>query len=152
MLAPEAATVFLSWVTGWLDLIGWWANTASGVYFASTVIQGLLVLNYPGYDMQRWHGTLMMFAVLLICVGVNSAGGKFLPKLEGLILIVHIVGFFAVLITIVHLAPHQDASFVFGSFINSSGWKNAGLTWFIGLIGTNLPFIGRMTHPSKPLP
>ena len=143
MLAPKGHAVFLSWVTGWLDLIGWWANTASGVYFAATVIQGILVLNYPDYNLQRWQGTLLMFAALIICVGVNSAGGKLLPKLEGLILILHVMGFFAILIPVVHLGPHMDAKFVFGTFINSSGWSSAGLTWLIGLLGTNLPFIGK---------
>ncbi|KAJ5127912.1 Amino acid/polyamine transporter I [Penicillium atrosanguineum] len=142
MLAPKGQAVFLSWVTGWLDLIGWWANTAAGVYFGATVTQGLLVLNYPDYGFERWHGTLLMFAALLLCVGVNSIGARLLPKLEGLILILHIMGFFAVLIPLVYLAPHKDAEFVFGTFINSSGWSNSGLVWFIGLMGTNLPFIG----------
>lgn len=142
MLAPKGQAVFLSWVTGWLDLIGWWANAASGVYFGATVTQGLLVLNYPGYGYERWHGTLLMFAALLLCVVVNSIGARLLPKVEGLILILHILGFFAVLIPLVYLAPHKDAEFVFGTFINSSGWGNSGLVWFIGLMGTNLPFIG----------
>ena len=87
-----------------------------------------------------------MFAALLLCVLVNSIGAKLLPKVEGLILILHIMGFFAVLIPLVYLAPHKDASYVFGTFTNTSGWSSAGLTWFIGLMGTNLPFIGE-THP-----
>lgn len=143
MLAPKGQAVFLSWVTGWLDLIGWWANTAAGVFFGATVTQGLLVLNYPDYGFERWHGTLLMFAALLVCMLVNSIGAKVLPKVEGLILILHVMGFFAVLIPLVYLAPHKDASYVFGTFANGSGWNSAGLTWFIGLMGTNLPFIGK---------
>ncbi|KAJ5674493.1 Amino acid/polyamine transporter I [Penicillium maclennaniae] len=142
ILAPRSQAIFLSWVTGWLNLIGWWANTAAGVYFGATVTQGLLVLNFPDYEFERWHGTLLMFAALLLCVLVNSIGARLLPKVEGLILILHIVGFFAVLIPLVYLAPHKDAEFVFGTFINSSGWSNSGLVWLIGLMGTNLPFIG----------
>ncbi|KAJ5182359.1 Amino acid/polyamine transporter I [Penicillium cf. viridicatum] len=142
MLAPKGQAKFLSWVTGWMAMIGWWANTAAGVYFAATVTQGLVVLNYPNYVAEGWQGTLMMFAALIICVIVNSIGAKLLPQVEGLILIFHIAGFFAVLIPLVYLAPHKDASFVFGTFENSSGWNNAGLTWLIGLVGTNLPFIG----------
>jgi hypothetical protein len=145
MLAPKSQAVFLSWVTGWLDMIGWWANTAAGVYFGATVTQGLLVLNYPDYTFERWHGTLLMFAALAVCVVINSVGSKFLPRAEGLILILHVMGFFAVLIPLVYMAPHQNAEFVFGSFINSSGWSNPGLTWLIGLMGTNLPFIGMIS-------
>ncbi|KAJ5625824.1 Amino acid/polyamine transporter I [Penicillium lagena] len=142
MLAPKGQAVFLSWVTGWLDVIGWWANTAAGVYFGATVTQGLLVLNYPDYIFRQWHGTLLMFAALVVCVLVNSVGAKLLPKVEGLILILHIMGFFAVLIPLVYLAPKKDATYVFATFENSSGWSSAGLTWLIGLMGTNLPFIG----------
>lgn len=142
MLAPKGQAVFLSWVTGWLDLIGWWANTAVGVYFGATITQGLLVLNYPDYDYQRWQGTLLCFAGLVVCVLVNSIGAKVLPKIEGLIFILHVMGFFAVLIPLTYLAPHKDASYVFGTFTNDSGWSSAGLTWLIGLMGTNLPFIG----------
>ncbi|PYH32211.1 amino acid permease [Aspergillus neoniger CBS 115656] len=142
ILAPKGQAVFLSWVTGWLDMIGWWANTASGVYFAATVLQGLLVLNYDGYDFQRWHGTLLMFAALVICLLVNSFGARLLPKIEGLILILHTAGFLAILIPLVYLAPHKNGEFVFANFTNTSGWKSSGLTWLIGLMGTNLPFIG----------
>ncbi|PYH89328.1 amino acid transporter [Aspergillus ellipticus CBS 707.79] len=142
MLAPKGHSVFLSWVTGWVDLIGWWANTASGVYFSATVLQGLLVLNYPDYVFERYQGTLLMWAALILCVMINSIGAKLLPKIEGLILILHTAGFVAILIPLVYLAPHKSPDFVFGSFINSSGWSNAGLTWLIGLMGTNLPFIG----------
>ena len=128
-------------------MIGWWANTASGVYFAATVLQGLLVLNYDGYDFQRWHGTLLMFAALVICLLVNSFGARLLPKIEGLILILHTAGFLAILIPLVYLAPHKNAEFVFANFTNTSGWKNSGLTWLIGLMGTNLPFIGTLHSP-----
>ena len=144
MLAPKGQAVFLSWVTGWLDLIGWWANTAVGVYFGATVTQGLLVLNYPNYDYQRWQGTLLCFAGLVFCILVNSVGAKLLPKIEGLIFILHVMGFFAILIPLTYMAPHKDASYVFATFSNDSGWSSAGLTWFIGLMGTNLPFIGTL--------
>lgn len=153
MLAPKGQAKFLSWVTGWMAMIGWWANTAAGVYFAATVTQGLVVLNYPDYVSEGWQGTLMMFAALIICVVVNSIGAKLLPQVEGLILILHIAGFFAVLIPLVYLAPHKEASYVFGTFENSSGWSNAGLTWLIGLMGTNIPFVGTTSifHPDASL-
>jgi amino acid transporter len=142
MLAPKSQAKFLSWVTGWMAMIGWWANTAAGVYFAATVTQGLVVLNYPDYSAEGWQGTLMMLAALAVCMVVNSIGAKLLPQVEGLILILHIAGFLAVLIPLVCLAPHRNASYVLATFENSSGWNNAGLSWLIGLMGTNLPFIG----------
>ncbi|MCJ1299474.1 hypothetical protein MMC08_002266 [Hypocenomyce scalaris] len=142
MLAPPKSKVFLSWFTGWVATLGWMANTAAGVFFGATMIQGLLVLNYPSYDYQRWQGTLLLYAALLVVFLVNTIGAKLLPKIEGFILIIHTLGFFAILIPLVYLAPHGSPSFVFGTFINAAGWNSNGLAWFVGLISTNLPFIG----------
>ncbi|KAH8696441.1 amino acid/polyamine transporter I [Talaromyces proteolyticus] len=141
-LSPEKSKVFLSWLTGWSALTGWWANTASAIYFAGTMIQGLLVLNKPSYVIERWQGTLLMFAFLIVVVFVNTIAARLLPKIEGLILSIHIVGFFAILIPLVYLAPHSSAEFVFTEFANSSGWSSNGLVWFIALMSSNLPFIG----------
>lgn len=106
------------------------------------MIQGLLVLNYPDYGYERWHGTLLMYAIMLMVVAVNTVAVRLLPKIEGAMLVVHVVGFFAILIPLVKLAPHGSPSQVFGEFVNLGGFKSNGLAWFIGLISTNLPFVG----------
>lgn len=104
--------------------------------------QGLLVLNYPDYVLQRWQGTLLMYAILLIVLLVNTVAAKLLPNIEGAILVIHVVGFFAILIPLVHLAPHGTPASVFTEFVNLGGYNSNGLAFFIGLISTNLPFIG----------
>lgn len=142
MLAPKKYSNFLSWITGWIATLGWNANTAAGVFFSGTMIQGLLVLNYPSYDYQRWHGTLLMWAALLVCVFVNTVAARFLPKIEGVILILHTLGFFAILIPLVILAPKGSVDFVFKDFVNQAGWSSNGLAFFVGLISGNLPFVG----------
>jgi choline transport protein len=83
MLAPKKYSVFLSWITGWVSTIGWNANSAAGVFFGATMIQGLLVLNDSNYGAPRWQGTLIMWAALLLVLIVNTVGAKILPKIEG---------------------------------------------------------------------
>jgi choline transport protein len=83
-----------------------------------------------------------MFAALLVVVFVNTVAARLLPKIEGFIFAIHITGFFAILIPLVYFAPHGSTEFVFTEFANSSGWSNNALVWFIGLISSNLPFIG----------
>ncbi|KAI9808499.1 MAG: hypothetical protein M1827_007204 [Pycnora praestabilis] len=135
MLAPERFSNILSYVTGsWITVIGWQAACASGAYLGGTIIQGLLVLNYPSYDFHRWHGTLMFYAVILLALIVNTWMARHLPKLEGFILVVHIFGFFGVLIPLVYLAPHGNASEVFGTFLNEGGWSSQGLSFFVGIM------------------
>jgi hypothetical protein len=110
------------------------------------MIQGLLVLNYPTYVYERWHGTLILYAVLLVSVFVNTLAVKALPALEGLILALHILGFFAILIPLVYLAPMSTVRFVFADFFNSSGYAN-GLSWFVGLTASSVLFIGELATP-----
>ncbi|KAG2162089.1 hypothetical protein VTO58DRAFT_109485 [Aureobasidium pullulans] len=142
MLAPEKHRVFLSWITGWIATIGWSANTAAGIFFSGSMIQGLLVLNDSTYAYHRWHGTLIMWAALGIVILVNTIAARFLPKIEGMILILHTLGFFAILIPMVYLSDHNSASTVFTDFENSAGWNSNGLAFFVGLISNTLPFIG----------
>lgn len=164
MLAPPKYSAFLSWFTGlppekhllraiktdkglgWVSTIGWNANTAAGAFFGATMVQGLLVLNYPDYGYERWHGTLLIYAALIVVVIVNTVGARLLPKIEGVILILHLLGFFAILIPLVYLAPHGSPAFVFSQFSDEAGWNSNGLAWFVGLISTNLPFIGKCSN------
>lgn len=143
LLAPPGSRNFLSWFTGWIATIGWNANTAAGVYFGATITQGLLVLNYPSYVPERWQGTLLMYACLLVVVLVNTSGARFLPKIEHIVLVLHTTGFLIILTIIAALAPKSSASFVFSTFdASDAGWSSNGLAWFVGLISVNLPFVG----------
>ena len=142
MLAPPRYSVFLSWITGWSAVLGWIANLTIGVWFVGTMIQGLLVLNYPSYDYERWHGTLILFAALLCCLIVNTLLGRIFPYIETFALALHIAGFFAIMIPLVVLAPKGSPSFVFAQFTDLAGWNSNGLAWFVGLISSNLGFIG----------
>ncbi|ORY16633.1 amino acid/polyamine transporter I [Clohesyomyces aquaticus] len=141
LLAPPKWSKFLSWLTGWVSVIGWQAGCASGTFLGGTIIQGLLVLNNPSYNYQRWHGTLILYAVLLVSVFVNTVAVRVLPALEGIILILHVLGFLAILIPLVHLAPQSPAEFVFATWANGSGYSD-GLSWFVGLLTSSVLFIG----------
>jgi len=107
------------------------------------------VFNYPSYAPQRYQSTLLVFGVLLLCASVNTIGAKALPKIESLILVLHVLGFFAILIPLARLAPHSSASFVFTKFDNLNGWPSNGASWFIGLLSGVFPFLG-MCRTSAP--
>ena len=108
---------------------------AGTAYVAGTLIQGLLILNYPNtYDYQTWHGTLLFYAVLAFALIINTYVGRLLPQIESMMLFFHVLGFLAILITIVYLAPHQPAKEVFTNFLNLGGWKTDGLSFFVGLV------------------
>jgi amino acid transporter len=99
------------------------------------------VLNHPEYNYQQWHGTLISYGILVLSVFINTAGIKILPAFEGIVLILHVLGFLAVLIPLVHLAPISPAEFVFVTWENRSGYSD-GLSWFVGLLSSSFLFIG----------
>ncbi|KAI5783701.1 amino acid/polyamine transporter I [Geopyxis carbonaria] len=141
-MAPRSCRKFLSYLTGWTNVLGWQAGTTSLAFLAGTQIQGLLVLNFPGYTFARWHGTLLLYAVILVSLGINTVLAPHLPKVEGLIFILHIVGFFCILIPLVYLSPHSPASSVFTTFLNEGDWPSPALSWLIGLITSVYSFLG----------
>lgn len=126
-------------------MTGWQAFVASGCYVTATLIQGLIILNHPSYAPKMWHGTFLFWAVILCAVFVNTIVSSALPKLEGLILILHILGFFAILVPLVYMSPHAPAREVFANFINEGHWHSQGLSFFIGLIGMAFAFLGRIS-------
>ena len=74
---------------GWLTVLAWQSLVASAEYLSGTMVQGLLILSYPDYAPQQWHGTLLFWAAIIVSVFFNTVVSGMLPKIEGLILILH---------------------------------------------------------------
>ncbi|WEW55541.1 hypothetical protein PRK78_000972 [Emydomyces testavorans] len=142
MLAPRRWSKFLSYMTGWVTLLGWQASIASTCSLTGGLIQGLITMTQPQYQPKSWHGAFLFWAVLLFCVLVNTVVSRLLPKIEGLILILHILGFFAILIPLVKLSSKADPSLVFTVFNNEGHWSSTGLSFLVGLIGNAFAFLG----------
>jgi len=114
----------------------------SVTFLAATQIQALMALNYPDYDYKRWHGTLLMWAIMLVTLVVNVWAVKLLPLIELLGGICHLAFFVCLLVPLVVLAPRSSADFVFTQFINDSGWPNDGVSWCVGLLTVVYCFVG----------
>ncbi|KAI0381278.1 amino acid transporter [Hypomontagnella monticulosa] len=133
MMAPESCANFLSYLTAWLTTLAWQAIAITTSYSVATIIQGIVVLANPSYDAAAWHTVLIMWAVAVFSVIVNSTTGRVLAKFEGLVLILHLTGFFGVLIPLVYFAPHNTPAEVFTTFTNNGGWSSQGLAFLVGI-------------------
>lgn len=140
-LYPAKWKKFVSYFTGWQLVCAWQADLAAVFYLCGTILQGLIILNYPSYNAQNWHGTLLLWAVILVGILFNTLLARLLPWVEGSILIIHIVGFFIVMIPLVYLGPHNSAHDVFAQYLTLGGYS-PGLSWFVGLITTVFGFLG----------
>jgi choline transport protein len=104
--------------------------------------QGLIVLTDSSYEPKPWQSVMLYWGVILFGVIINTVVSSWLPKFEGLILILHIIGFFAIILPLVILGPHASAKEVFTTFINTGDWSSQGLSFFVGLIGNVYAFFG----------
>ena len=135
---------FVSYICAWINVFGWWTLAASQVAFMTNFILGMKVM----FDVE-WTGAStgwLEFCVYIGCVFIltfiNVVGcrrDKFLPWLNNFVGVWFFGLFFvfslALLISVGVRSglSFQPASFVFGKWINQTGWPD-GVVWFIGLV------------------
>lgn len=133
-------------------MFSWWANVATSPYLIGTQIEGLIIQNNPTYVAKRWHGALMIWAVLAIPLIVNIFARRLLSPVEVSGGIMHIIFFPVVLITLVVLGSRNSSEFVWTKFENSiSGWENNGIIWSIGLLTAVFTLSGALRLSMFPL-
>ncbi|EAU36667.1 predicted protein [Aspergillus terreus NIH2624] len=134
--APPSCQCILSYITGWICVLGWHTGIAGCCYTVANMMVGVVAINYPDtYTYEPWHVTLLVIAVALVALLFNTLLAQKLPLIEGMILIIHCFGFFGILIPLWVLSPKPDASDVFGSIEDRGGWGNNGLACLVGLVG-----------------
>lgn len=84
----------------------------------------------------------MMWAVLLLCMFINITLGFLLPTVEVLVLILHVLGFFAVQLPVVYFGRPGNAKAIFTTFTNEGEWPSVSLSFLIGLQGNAAAFLG----------
>lgn len=128
--------------SGWLTVIAWIATLAVGMIFVGTIIQGVAILDNPGYTNKEWHGTLLSWAVVGVAVFINTVVAGLLPFLEGMILFLHIMGFVAIMISLIYLSDHSSGSDVFFRQLNQGNFPTQGLSYLVGYVGNVATFVG----------
>lgn len=129
-----------------MTVTGWQAAIASSAYLEGVLIQDLIEVVKPDYVPKLWHGTLLCYGVLILCILVNTFAGTKLPRIESVLLVVYLLSFFGVIVPLVYLAPHGDAHDVFATFANGGGWSTQSLSFFVGISGNAFAFLGK-SHP-----
>ena len=101
-------------------------------------------MKHPSYDPNPWHTVLLFWAAVCFAFFVNAVLGRLVPRMEGFVLVVHVLGFFAVVLPLIFFGQHRDVNEVFGKFMNNGHFSTKGLSFMIGLVGTASPFLGKL--------
>ncbi|KAM0695610.1 hypothetical protein Q7P36_004092 [Cladosporium allicinum] len=141
--APRPMQKPLSYIVGWLCCLGWVAGVpACGLQLAG-IVQEMVKLTCPEADYDTaWQATLTVFLFIILTVGFNVYFAQHLPLAEGVVLFLHVFGFFAFLLTFWIMADHASAKDVFTNFHNGGGWPSTGLSCLVGLSSPIWCFIG----------
>lgn len=111
------------------------------------MITALAIFNYPDYNPQRWHTTMIMWVLIVIPFVFNLWFKPLLNTFELIGGIGHVVFFFVSMITLIVLGERSTTDFVFKTLTNdASGWTNPGVAWGIGLLTVTFSVTGKMKH------
>lgn len=135
-------------------MLGWQVGNSLLAFVLATQVQGLAILNHESYQPERWHLTPITIAILTACITFNILLHRYLPVLETVALVLHILGFFAILIPLWVMGPRTaDAYTVFFTFTDGGGWGNTGLSCLVGILSPVFGFIGpdSATHMAEEL-
>lgn len=86
----------------------------------------------------------MTLAIAILAVSFNIFAARRIPIFEGIVLIFHVVGFFAVMIPLWVLAPKVPSSQVWGpeAFADNGGWGSIGAACIVGQLAASASLVG----------
>ncbi|KAF5864768.1 hypothetical protein ETB97_006613 [Aspergillus alliaceus] len=133
----------LSWITGWANVSGWLALTATGGLLGSQLILGIISLMNPTYESQRWHQFLIYTGYNIFAFIINAFMNNGLPYFTKGAFVWSLTGFAVVSITLLACSSpnYNSGEFVFAKFINETGWPD-GVSWLLGLLQGGLGLTG----------
>ncbi|KAK5130279.1 hypothetical protein LTR08_002239 [Meristemomyces frigidus] len=133
------------------------------VGFASTVVLGwqvvlatfyfsldnggtgdMIVIYVPDSDAvnSQWFPTTIAIVMLILSALFNMRLAKVFPTLEGVMLVIHVASWAAFIVVLWVTSPRGRPSDVLFTFNNGGGWSSAGLSTFVGLIGSSGSLVG----------
>ncbi|XP_062110018.1 amino-acid permease BAT1 homolog isoform X2 [Humulus lupulus] len=139
-LAGPKWAPFASWLTGWFNIVGQWAVTASVDYSLAQMIQVIILLstggkNGGGYEASKYLVIAFHGGILLLHAFINSLPISWLSFIGQLAAAWNIVGVFVLMILIPSVATERaSAKFVFTHF-NTDNEKGIGSTIYIFVLG-----------------
>lgn len=153
-LAPEKIRSTISFIVG---IVGW----ISSVFTAASVVLvipqmaiGMMILSNPDMVSKPWMVFVGFQATNLFVFGFNCFS-RILPTISHFVLGMSLTTIVIVFVSVLAASPSfQPASFVFTTFVNTSGWTSRGVTLLTGAIGVNWGFscLDAVTHLAEEIP
>ncbi|KAH8591502.1 amino acid/polyamine transporter I [Bisporella sp. PMI_857] len=125
----------LSFITGWIWLIGNWTITLSVNFGFASLIAASVALYHPDFAPEPYQLLLIFFAICLITFVICAFGNRLLPMVDTACAAWTAISIFIIMVSLAVKADvgRHSASYALGHYDKSfSGW--GGFTFFIGLL------------------
>lgn len=139
--APASSRRFLTWMQGWVTWIGYIATLTSCLNYNTAIIEGLVQLRNPEYQLVGWHTTLITLGSLASLTLVNMYAFRLVPWFELLSGILNIALFLVTIVVLFAMSPRNTGSIFLETNI-SSGWESYFPAVNIGALSNIFLFIG----------
>lgn len=141
--APPSLQKSLSYVVGWSSGVGWVTGIPACAQILSSLVIGMVLIANPEAQIQElWHVTLIMMLWILLMIGFNIFLAQHLPLAEGLVLVLHVLGFFAFLILFWTMAERSPVKETFTKFVDGGQWGSLSISALVGLSTPLWCFLG----------
>lgn len=142
----------LSFITGWIWLIGNWTITLSVNFGFASLLSATASLYHPDFAANDWQLVLIFFAVCLVTFAICGFGNRLLPIVDTVCAAWTAISIVVILIalSVSAKAGRHSAAYALGYYTDSfSGWGN--FTFFIGLLPAAYVFsaIGMITSMAE---
>lgn len=117
--------------------------TATTSSLAGSLIVGIIALLHENYEEQPWHEFLIYIAFAIGAWCVNVFAVRALDGINLAALIWSVGGVIIIVITTLACASpnYQTGKFVFGTYVNQTGWNN-GVAFILGLLQSTFALVG----------
>ncbi|KAB8303742.1 hypothetical protein EYC80_005125 [Monilinia laxa] len=125
----------LSFITGWVWLIGNWTITLSVNFGFASLVSATVAMYHPNFEASSWQLTLIFYAICLLTFVICTFGNRFLPMVDTICAAWTVISILIILIALSVSAKEgrHSATYTLGNYDTSfSGW--GGFTFFIGLL------------------
>jgi amino acid permease (GABA permease) len=135
MLSTREWAPLMSFIDGWLTLVGNWTVTLSINFSGGQLILSAISLWNEDFVPNAWQTVLMFWAVMLISALVNIYAAAYLDWINKICIYWTSASVLIILATLLATADNKrNASFVFTHYdASASGWPS-GWAFFVGLL------------------
>jgi amino acid permease (GABA permease) len=134
-LSTKEWAPIVSWIDGWLNLVGNWTVTLSINFGGAQLILSAITLWKEDFVPNAWQTVLMFWATMVVCFLINAFGSAYLDFINKLCIYWTGASVLIIFVTLFAMSDnYHSGEYVFAHYDSSaSGWP-AGWSFFVGLL------------------